>query len=111
MISPIRLIIFSAIGATMLGCAETWPHERPAVCPKHQISLESQILFAPSRATIVDPSLDYLDVMIRIGDRFPYSIPFGFSRGRTKTFPVRCQVFYCPVCEQAVQQEFAKARL
>jgi hypothetical protein len=109
--SPIRLIIFSTAGATLLGCAETWPHERPAVCPKHQISLQSRILFAPSHGTIVDPPVENVDVMIRIGDRFPYSIPFGFSRGRTETFPVRCQVFYCPVCEQGVQHEYAKTRL
>ena len=105
-----RLLVFSVIVAALPGCASTWPRPRPVACPKHHIPLQSRTMFAPLSTTRVDPSEDYIDVMTRVGDRFPYSIPFGFSGGRTDTFPVRYRVYYCSECEQGLERAFAKPR-
>jgi hypothetical protein len=65
-------------------------------------------MFGPGPRTNVDPSDEYLDVMTRVGDRFPYCIPFGFSEGRNDIFEVRTRVYFCSECERRVQLTFAQ---
>jgi hypothetical protein len=67
-------------------------------------------MFAPDAETHISPSDEYIEVMTRAGDRFPYSIPFGFSGGRNDTFRVRHRVYYCLQCERDEELAFARYR-
>src|SRR5688572_20777252 len=96
------ILLLAAIALS--GCAPTWPKPAPANCPKHHQPLESRTMYAPPAGTMIDPSDEYLEVGMRVGDQLPYVIPFRFAEKRSSDFPVRYRVRFCPVCEIGMAQ-------
>jgi hypothetical protein len=105
-----RPLVFALLTFALSSCTATWPDKAPKVCPRHYQILQSRTMFAASADTHVDPSEEYLDVATRVGDNFPYCIPFSFSPERTSTFTTRYRVRYCPACELGMDLALAKPK-